>query len=944
MKKLIITFIILLFSVVSPAQNLTVNVIIPPVMPFDLDAWRNNPGLIQVLVTNSSPVTLTNYRLGWKTIDTKTGIVAAQTKDESLPPANFPPGTTSYPAGQLIFLPAVEIDETYKTQSVTTNTIPESDYTFCVYILNENNQIVSLMGNTCAYFQILIPESVSLLNPADNDVLQNNSLPLFMWTPVLSGAPVKYNLKVVPVYQGQSKYDAILTNPVFLQKSVMTPSYQFNLSDPPFDFYPQAISFAWQVQATDNQNVPVTQNNGNSDVFQFVFANNNEEIEVDITSTGCKDNEFDLEAMPEGGSGNYTYKWTKNGTVIPQTTKKITGLTGGKYKVTVTDAVSSKTASKEIEISQIYISASASKLQYCFSSDGKIYFINRRVSGGSPKNDAGKKIYNYTIKKIAPDNKDIKSGTVQGDMPYSSPDFKVADSLYAGVYRITVTDEKGCTAQRDLTIESPDSKIDFSVYKTNPECITGKKGKIRIGNLTGFKDYSPKYTVEYKGPNGFNKKGYKLDSVTNLEPGEYFITVTDTSSIGKCFKIKTSILENSTLSADVKVFSSGVTQDGANDGVIRLVMPDIYSKVKSVEAIDSKGNKVPQDQIFKEDDNKAYRISGLKPETYKIKIKIDDNCFVEKTVKVSDCSKPQFSISLKEEYVLKSKETFTVVLSNMVTGNTTFKFTAAEDGKKKPNPFVRYVNTKTWNQLVYTKNFEEGEYELEVTDVRGCVQTLSFNVYNKAPECKPDATKWVALNIAPIFQLTPMWCWATCGEMVFRYYNVPNVNPGGVYQCGIIGIMLGGACNVNCAVCSMVGAPSMKFMTDMIKNYSNFASKGNIKLTAESKAGKLTFDEVKTQIDGKLPIVAGVNTSGKNGPTEHVCVIIGYNETTIKPEKGGEVKCKFIKVNDPFPFNQFGKNPYVSAGGKDLGNGQYEILYDDFVNKLKWKETMFNIK
>jgi len=230
MKKIITTLFFLLFSAVSLAQNLTVTVIVPPVMPFDLDAWRNNPGLIQVLVTNTSSVTLTNYRLGWKTTDTRTGVVAAQTKDESLPPANFPPGTTSYPAGQLIFLPAVEIDEGYRTQSVTTNTIPESDYTFCIYILNENNQVVSLLGNTCAYFQILIPESISLLNPADDEVIPQSSLPLFMWTPVLSGAPVKYNLKIVPVYQGQSKYDAILTNPLLIQKSVMTPSYQFNLS------------------------------------------------------------------------------------------------------------------------------------------------------------------------------------------------------------------------------------------------------------------------------------------------------------------------------------------------------------------------------------------------------------------------------------------------------------------------------------------------------------------------------------------------------------------------------------------------------------------------------------------------------------------------------------------------------------------------------------------
>jgi hypothetical protein len=49
----------------------------------------------------------------------------------------------------------------------------------------------------------------------------------------------------------------------------------------------------------------------------------------------------------------------------------------------------------------------------------------------------------------------------------------------------------------------------------------------------------------------------------------------------------------------------------------------------------------------------------------------------------------------------------------------------------------------------------------------------------------PGAGWATKLEIFPVCQQTPVWCWAAVGEMVFRYYDVPTINTRCGYQCGI---------------------------------------------------------------------------------------------------------------------------------------------------------------
>ena len=192
------------------------------------------------------------------------------------------------------------------------------------------------------------------------------------------------------------------------------------------------------------------------------------------------------------------------------------------------------------------------------------------------------------------------------------------------------------------------------------------------------------------------------------------------------------------------------------------------------------------------------------------------------------------------------------------------------------------------------------------------------------------------LSIEPVFQQTPVWCWAAVGEMVFRHYGVANINPGNNFQCGIIAL-LHPICNQNCFNC-VVPAGSLATMNNMLTQYPTFASgvtRTRTRLSTRVRRTRLSLTEVQSEIDAGRPVVAGISPSGYNvsGMSEHVALIVGYDESELV-------------VNDPFPFdsNFFTGDPYESAGGEQLTRGQYKINYRAFANRLQWRETIYGIR
>ncbi len=192
------------------------------------------------------------------------------------------------------------------------------------------------------------------------------------------------------------------------------------------------------------------------------------------------------------------------------------------------------------------------------------------------------------------------------------------------------------------------------------------------------------------------------------------------------------------------------------------------------------------------------------------------------------------------------------------------------------------------------------------------------------------------LSIEPVYQRTPMWCWAAVGEMIFRYYGVANINPGHDFQCGIIAL-LHPVCNQNCYNCP-VPAGSLSTMNNMLTQYPSFASgvtRTSTRMQTVPRYSRLSPAEVRAEIDAGRPIVAGISPSGYNmsNVSQHVALIVGYEGTDLI-------------VNDPFPFSSgyFSGNPYEAAGGEAVSRGRYRIAYSAFVERLRWRESIYRIR
>lgn len=192
------------------------------------------------------------------------------------------------------------------------------------------------------------------------------------------------------------------------------------------------------------------------------------------------------------------------------------------------------------------------------------------------------------------------------------------------------------------------------------------------------------------------------------------------------------------------------------------------------------------------------------------------------------------------------------------------------------------------------------------------------------------------LDIPPVVQQTPVWCWAAAGEMALRHLNVPNLNPFGNYQCGIVAT-LGGVCQHDCRLCvSSIG--STFNLVRVLNSYQLIARQNGYqgRLFETSPNHRMSFEELINEIDAGRPVLAGISPSGMGkyypqGMSEHVVVVIGYQDN-------GPVQQ--VLVNDPMPYGRFGFDPYLQVGADREQGGRYRISYDRFVNLLGYKDSV----
>ena len=225
-----------------------------------------------------------------------------------------------------------------------------------------------------------------------------------------------------------------------------------------------------------------------------------------------------------GGTSPYSYLWNYG-----QTVQDLFNLSSGNYEVTVTDSKLCK-ATDNINITQpnqvVNVTTSKTNVSCNGGNNGA---INLTITGGTPP-------YSYLW------NNGFTNEDISG--------------LTAGSYEVTVTDSKGCNTVKSININQPNAILVTSVV-TNVSCKYGNNAAVDITVSGGT---SPYY---YLWSNGVMSR-----NVSNLIAGNYSLTLAD--NLG-CENISNyTITEPSILVAYIN--SSPVSCFGENNGEAAVIV------------------------------------------------------------------------------------------------------------------------------------------------------------------------------------------------------------------------------------------------------------------------------------------------------------------------------------------------------------------------------------
>ncbi|MFQ3599380.1 MAG: carboxypeptidase-like regulatory domain-containing protein [Chloroherpetonaceae bacterium] len=245
--------------------------------PPNFSTWVNDPTVAQVIVVNATSQPLNNVAISFRVNDVERGILVANSKDgnPSVPRFNVPAGATLTLFGRNVFSESgTNYNAALLQSAITSNSFPEGNYEFCISLINAAGQ--ELASAPCRPFIILNPDPPTLIAPDNHEEISAQALPMFRWTLVqnlsamVQGAQISYSLRVAPVFAGQTPRVALENNPLLLNQSgISATSFQMLPSSPQFSLYPQAVMWAWQVQALLPNGTPAARNEGRSEIFVF---------------------------------------------------------------------------------------------------------------------------------------------------------------------------------------------------------------------------------------------------------------------------------------------------------------------------------------------------------------------------------------------------------------------------------------------------------------------------------------------------------------------------------------------------------------------------------------------------------------------------------------------------------------------------------------------------
>lgn len=391
-----------------------------------------------------------------------------------------------------------------------------------------------------------------------------------------------------------------------------------------------------------------------------------------------------------GGTGTLSYQWSSAG----GTSASAANLLAGTYTITVTD-VNLCMASVNIVIAQP-ASALQAVLQAtattCGNTNGSVAAV---ASGGTAP-------YSYSWSNAA-----------------TAP---TINSLIAGTYTVTVTDDNSCTYSTSSSVSASTAPQISSVNVSNVSCFGMLNGSVSVNVINGTAPYS------YLWSNG----GSITNTISNLTPGNYSVTVTDNS--------------NCTVAGNAAVTTPAQIQ--IQFPVVQNVL--CYGdNTGSITANVSGGSGV-YTYTWSGSGSISNTAINLQSGIYTITVTDNSGCIKQDFVAITQ---PASALSLN----LNSNSTS--------CGLNNGSSSVSPAGGTAPYTFL-WSNSLTGNSI---SNLAAGSYSVTVTDANGCVLNQNVNIAISSPVvisnvavthvlCNGDASGSVSLTVnGGILPYTYVW-------------------------------------------------------------------------------------------------------------------------------------------------------------------------------------------
>lgn len=398
-----------------------------------------------------------------------------------------------------------------------------------------------------------------------------------------------------------------------------------------------------------------------------------------------------IRLSPTGGAAEYAYSWTGNDG-FTSTERNLEAIPAGTYQVTLVDA-------NGCSLTREYVITEPESLLInevpdervdvlCFGqSTGEVLIAVTRPS--TPP-------YSYFIQE--PDAEMGSSGMAEAIF---STEWRFT-GLPAGVFDVTVIDANGCTEQLEgIVISQPESGVEIAAVNVSDfngfgiSCYGAQDGRIEVILQGG----SGNYDYAWTGPGEFTAE---TPVISNLGPGVYALTVTDTNGCtvetGELEIIEPAEVSLNDEFSDYNGF--GVSCFGGNDGFVSLA-PNGGTSTYTITWTGPNG--------FSSTES---RIDNLSPGTYSVSVEDENGCLLTATYELSEPPALTAAVTGTTDVLCHGEPTGGVNLSVSGGASDVYSFSWRRNGTLIPesgqNPSTLLA----------------GNYEVTVSDINGCSVVL----------------------------------------------------------------------------------------------------------------------------------------------------------------------------------------------------------------------------